>query len=1363
MIKKTVALLLVFCTLFSLCPLYPVAEDSFAYTQEEGGVTITSWNKDDAFTVKVPESIDGVPVVAIGKGAFENCSSIYEIILPDSVVSIDASAFIGCVSLKAITVSENNPAFKTVSGNLYTKDTSRLVKFCDVSAKNFTVPSGVTSIGPYAFYGMDGLENFSASTSITEVGEYAFYGCSALKVFLFVHLEKAGEYSFYGCRAFTSAYLNLENIPEGMFYGCDNIKTVVISEKTKSIGKLAFAGCYSVESILIPKDTAIGDEAFFGTDATLYGDAAVKEYAEKNGNKYSEVVYTGAAPVTSIAFDKSEINIRVDDVVIPQIKVLPENAEVKDVILTSSNENIVKIEDGKIKAVAKGSTTVYAKSVNGMKTATLKVNVLDRVAPLQSSHPYASNLNEKYSYKVPGNPEKIAVTFSDDTYVEDGEDFILVMGENNQNIGTYTAGQLAGKTLLIDGDTVNITLISDDDIEYFGFCIVKASAYEENLSVTDIKLKETDITLKYGQTYDLEFTYTPDNAIYDIKFVSGDSSVVEIDSDGKIYAINEGTAFVIVYDVISGKTAQCRVTVEKDVYSGMLYSVNDGKITLTHYEGEDENAVIPSEINGMPVTAIGQGAFMYSPTLKSVSIPACVTSIHTSAFVGCINLTDIKVDDKNEKYKSVEGVLYSRDGKLLISCPAGQQGEFKVPAGVSALSQDAFNMCVGITKIILSADVELIVPTCFASCESLTDFAVENSKHFAVDNGVLYTKDMKALVCYPVAKEGAYVMPETVEVIKDGAFFGSAKLSGITLSKKLSEIENGALSDIISLKKIECAEDNSFFTSNGGVLYNKNKTSLIVCPTGSVGVFNIPAGVKTVGSYAFKNCTELSDVYIPLSVTTIEKYAFYGTDGIGTIILPPDVKVVGDYAFDKCSNLRVFAPSEITSLGKTDGGVTILCEKGSTTEINASAQGYMTEDITYSASNSGMAFYYGIVPDGAVFTAEKAGKGKKALVQNILPDDEIEVFVLSFDKYMTKEEYTACVFCNPWVEAVYKLENGMMKEVFFDIGENGVILSTSGGIYAFSYGERISDESQIVIRTLPNKTQYKYGEEFVKDGLSVYFKNHAGIVSVLSDMSYNTVSDELNVGGYRKVKITYENLSTEFNVFVETAPLTADVRIEGSGQYGTEIVIFVENVNFDYIPYEITWYRDGVLIEGENGTSYTVGALDGGKDITAKVTATNGCEGEIVSNILHVDVFAMESEVYSINTELEIISKISENTTVSKLISGFTVKENIKIFKDGTELKGDELVSTGSEVRLYSGDNIAQKLTVVVTGDINGDGKISLIDFANIKAYMLGDKEFASADKFAADANGDGSLSLIDFAQFKAHMLGDLTIEGKEY
>ena len=364
---------------------------------------------------------------------------------------------------------------------------------------------------------------------------------------------------------------------------------------------------------------------------------------------------------------------------------------------------------------------------------------------------------------------------------------------------------------------------------------------------------------------------------------------------------------------------------------------------------------------------------------------------------------------------------------------------------------------------------------------------------------------------------------------------------------------------------------------------------------------------------------------------------------------------------------------------------------------------------------------------------------------------------------MTDKEYTATVFCNPWVEAVYKIENGEAVEVLFATGENGVTLSTCGGVYAFSYGDTITDESALSIRALPEKTEYLYGDLFVKDGLSVYFKNHAGIVSVLDEESYTVDDVKLDLGGEHKVKISYEDLSAEFTVTVKTEPLTADVRIEGTGKYGTDITLHIENVNFDYIPYEITWYRSGELIEGENGTVYKISGADSGKDISAKVTAINGCEGEILSNTLHIDVFEMSSEVFSINKDLGIISKISAQTTVDTLLSGLSFKENVGVYLNGEKLDGDALVCTGSVLCLYSGDAVAQKLAIVVTGDINGDGKISLIDFANIKAYMLGDKEFTSVDKFAADANGDGGISLIDFAQFKAHMLGDLTIEGKEY
>ena len=1362
MLKKMISLLLVFCTLTSTVCIAPVALEEYEYSDTQNGVAITDWNENASYTVVIPDNIDGKTVTEIRKEAFSNCASIYEIVIPDTVTLIDPSAFIGCTSLKAITVSDSNEAYKTVNGNLYSKDGKTLVKFCDVSAAEFSLPDTVSEISPYAFYQMDKLTSLTLN-NVKSIGKYAFYGCSSLKNIDLSSVEKVEEYAFYSCISLTYANIGIKNIPEGLFYGCEKLEDVVLTG-TESVGKLAFAGCFSLKTVLIPNGASVAPEAFFGTSAVLYGDDSVKTYALENENEYKKAVYTGSIQVSSVAFASQSVNMRVDDVLSPSVSVLPNDAEVKDVIYTSSNEDVVKIVDGRFSAVGKGVATVVAKSVNGAKKAVITVNVSDRDAPLQSSHPYESGLNQKYTYTLEGEPEKIAVAFSHDTYVEEYEDFIIVMDKNNENVGTYTADQLAGKVLIIDGDTVNIMLISDDDVEYFGFCITHVMPAEKFLTASEITLDKDTLELNYGDTYKLNYTLSPNGAlISDVYFVSSDNDVVSVDPDGTVYAMNKGQAHVIAYDKVSGKSAQCLITVNKNVIDGMHYTSDGEKISITYYEGEEETLTIPSKIDDLPVEVIADGAFMYSPTLKSVTVPSTVTVIANDAFVGCVNLTEINVSEENEKFSSSDGVLYSKDGTYLVACPGGKTGGFIVKDGVVAIGAHAFNMCVNITDITLSLTVELIAQTAFDYCEKLTAFAVESSDHFAVNDGVLYTKDMKALVHYPCAKEGKYVMPQSVEVIKDGAFNSAVKLTDITISKNLSEIEKGALSHAENLKTVTCGEDNMFFASSNGILYDKDKKTVVCCPPAYSGEFFIKDGVETIGEYAFAACVNVTDVFIPSTVKKIGKYAFFGADGISRIILPPSVVSVGEGAFDNCSNVRVFAPDGVVNMGTANGSAVILCSEGSQTWENAQSAGYKTEAVTYSSTQSGIAIYYGVVPKDAEFEAVKCKNGKTALLQMLFPSDEIRALDISFGKYITPNDYTAVLYTDEAVEAVYRVENGNIEEIDFTTVTNGISFLTRGGTYVLSCGVRINDNTDVAIRRLPDKTEYSYGEEFVKNGLEVYYKNFAGIVTVLDSDAYTMDAPTLNIGGEHTVKVTYDTKSAEFKVKVKTEPLTADLRIEGELKLGGKITATVENVNYDYIPYEITWYRNGELVEGVKGNEYTVTVLDSDKDIKAKITAINGCEGEALSNVLHVGVFEISTDVYKINKESALISKINEQTTVDTFLSNLTFSNGVKAYKGDKELAGEDLITTGTEIRLYSGGEVVSTVTAVVTGDINGDGKISLIDFSNIKAYMLGDKEFTSFDKYAADANGDGKLSLIDFSQFKAHMLGDLTIEGKEY
>ncbi len=130
----------------------------------------------DATTFTVPNSVTG-----LGKYAFNDCSSLTNIIIPSSVTIIGEGVFFGCSSLTNISVNNNNTAYKSINGNLYSKDGKTLIQYASgKDATTFTVPDDVISIGNYAFSLCVSLTSIIIPDSVTSMGEYAFSGCSKL-------------------------------------------------------------------------------------------------------------------------------------------------------------------------------------------------------------------------------------------------------------------------------------------------------------------------------------------------------------------------------------------------------------------------------------------------------------------------------------------------------------------------------------------------------------------------------------------------------------------------------------------------------------------------------------------------------------------------------------------------------------------------------------------------------------------------------------------------------------------------------------------------------------------------------------------------------------------------------------------------------------------------------------------------------------------------------------------------------------------------------------------------------------------------------------------------------------------------------
>ena len=146
-------------------------------------------------------------------------------------------------------------------------------------------------------------------------------------------------------------------------------------------------------------------------------------------------------------------------------------------------------------------------------------------------------------------------------------------------------------------------------------------------------------------------------------------------------------------------------------------------------------------------------------------------------------------------------------------------------------------------------------------------------------------------------------IPDSVTSIGILAFDYCAGLTSVTIGNSVTSIGVWAFLECYNLTSIAVDPNNTAYSSQDGVLYNKAKTVLIQCPGGKSGGFTIPDGVTSIEKNAFSSCTGLTSVTIPNSVTTIVREAFSGCSGLTSVTIPASVTSIGDDAFSRCYNL----------------------------------------------------------------------------------------------------------------------------------------------------------------------------------------------------------------------------------------------------------------------------------------------------------------------------------------------------------------------------------------------------------------------------------------------------------------------------
>ena len=317
------------------------------------------------------------------------------------------------------------------------------------------------------------------------------------------------------------------------------------------------------------------------------------------------------------------------------------------------------------------------------------------------------------------------------------------------------------------------------------------------------------------------------------------------------------------------------------------------------------------------VTTIGPSAFSGCSGLRNVTIPSSVTNIGDSAFSGCSGLTGVTMPQAGvDSFRSA----FSGYSYLAVV----------ISDGVTSIGTSAFSGCSGLKSVMIPNSVTTIGKSAFSGCSGLTGMTVPNS-----------VRDIGSYAFYGCSRLASVTIGNGVTSIGFGAFCGCGKLEEITLP-------------FVGARRGNSESSECLFGYIFGTTYYAGSTKTQQYHSfGSSGLYFIPSDLKKVvitdetvlGYGAFYNCSGLTSVTIPNSMTNIGPSAFYGCGGLTSVTIPNSVTDIGDRAFYYCGGLTsVTIPNSVTNIGTAAfqdcSGLTSVTIPNSVTDTGDSVFGY---------------------------------------------------------------------------------------------------------------------------------------------------------------------------------------------------------------------------------------------------------------------------------------------------------------------------------------------------------------------------------------------------------------------------------------
>ena len=608
-----------------------------------------TYSSDYSGSVTIPSTVTyggtTYTVTSIGSYAFNNCTELTNISIPNSVTSIGGSAFYGCMSITGVLTIPNSvtfigrEAFYGCSGlsgelsipNTVTQISTQAFSYCS-GLTSVIIPNSITSIEPYAFAGCTALNSVVMGSSVASIDYNAFSNCSSLTS---VHISDLKAW----CKiAFITYDSNPLYYAHHLFLNGVEIKDLVIPSTITAIGNFAFYNCYGLTSVTIPNSvTSIGSSSFLGCSSLK--NVTIGNFVTSIGS----TSFYGCSGLTSVSIPSSVTSIG-----------------------NSAFNNCSNLRTLIWNAINCTSIGGYA-----FNTSLTTLQFGNAVEHIPAGLPSLSMSGK--TLLLPNSVKTI------DSGAFTGSCGAVVIGDNIENIaaGSFPTGISVAYATPTEprpceegafANPQTLYVPSGSKMKYFtseGWSEFANIVEGEYVRATSITLNKSSVALSKGGTQQLNATIWPSNAsASSVTWLSMNPAVATVSSSGKVTAIAMGETDIVA--MVDNVRATCHVTVTPVMVNSLTLSdtqlnlAPDDMYTLTanvlptnadnktlEWIIPDNNVIVTQVVNNtrLNIGAIGTGSVTITvrTTDGSNLSSTCTVNVQVSATSVALNMTSAEM------------------------------------------------------------------------------------------------------------------------------------------------------------------------------------------------------------------------------------------------------------------------------------------------------------------------------------------------------------------------------------------------------------------------------------------------------------------------------------------------------------------------------------------------------------------------------------------------------------------------------------------------------------------------------------------------------------------------------------------------